>query len=238
MWSGGVEPRTFSGGCHHTLPLMNETIRDSPATHSHPVESISFSDDVPIEFDCNNDEHGIDNFKTISDFKRAHQNNFVFIHVNVNSFRHKFAHLQEILSQHRVDYFAISESKIDDSFPDAQFAVQGYNVFRQDNTSSSGGLIIYVRSDIPHRRLVNAECNNDGIESLCIELTIGKTKTVFSCVYKHPKVKHVVFKESICQMADHLLQSYSDLSFWVIWIVVRRRVQLFLNYVIYMVYIT
>ena len=88
MWSGGVEPRTFSGGCHHTLPLMNETIRDSPATHSHPVESISFSEDVPIEFDCNNDEHGIDknvNFKTISDFKRAHQNNFVFIHVNVNS---------------------------------------------------------------------------------------------------------------------------------------------------------
>ena len=216
MWSGGVEPRTFSGGCHHTLPLMNETIRDSPATHSHPVESISFSEDVPIEFDCNNDEHGIDknvNFKTISDFKRAHQNNFVFIHVNVNSFRHKFAHLQEILSQHRVDYFAISESKIDDSFPDAQFAVQGYNIFRQDNTSSSGGLIIYVRSDIPHRRLVNAECNNDGIESLCIELTIGKTKTVFSCVYKHPKVKHVVFKESICQMADHLLQSYSDLVF-------------------------
>ena len=117
----------------------------------------------------------------------------MFKHVNVNSFRHKFAPLQEILSQHRVDNFAISESKIDDSFPDAQFAVQGYSIFRQYNTSSSGGIIIYVRSDIPHRRLVNAECYNDGIESVCIELTIGKTKTVFSCVYKYPKFKHAVF---------------------------------------------
>ena len=137
-------------------------------------------------------------FKAISDFKHAHQNNFVFIQINVNSFRHKFAHLQDIISKHRVDYLAISESKIDDSFPVAQFDVQGYNIFRQDNTSSSGGLIIYVRSDIPHRRLVNAECNKNGIESLCIEWTIGKAKTVVSCVYKHPKMKYMVFKESIC----------------------------------------
>ena len=95
---------------------------------------------------------------------------------------------------------------MDDSFPDAQFNVQGYNIFRQDNTSSSGGLIIYVRLDIPHRRLTNAEHNKyDGIESLCLELTIGKTKTVFSCVYKHPEVKHAVFKNSLGQIADYLL---------------------------------
>ena len=36
---------------------------------------------------------------------------------------------------------------------------------------------------------------------------------MFSCVYTHPKVKHTVFKESICQMADLLLQSYTDLVF-------------------------
>ena len=70
------------------------------------------------------------------------------------------------------------------------------------------------RSDIPHRRLTNAEQNNnDGIESLCLELTIGKTKTVFSRVYKHPKVKHTVFKKSLGQIADYLLQSYTDLVF-------------------------
>ena len=107
----------------------------------------------------------------------------------MNSFRHKFAYLQEILSKHIIDYLAVSESKLYDSFPDAQINVQGYKIFRQGNTSCSGGLIIYVRSDIPHPRLINAEYNHDGIEYLCLELTIGKTKTVFSCVYKHPKVK-------------------------------------------------
>ena len=138
----------------------------------------------------------------------------MFTHVNINSFRHKFAHSHELLSNDSADFLAISESTLDDSFPDAQFNAQGYNLFRQDNTSSSGGLIIYVRSDIPHRRLNNAEFNDNGVESLCIELTIGKTKTVLSCVYKHPKVKHVVFKETMGKMVDHLLQSYSDLVFW------------------------
>ena len=185
-----------------------EIVKNSPATHLHPEEII----DIENESDADDDTGGY--FNIISDFKETHQNNFVFIHISINSFRHKFAHLQEILSKHRVDYLAINKSKLDDSFPDAQFNVQGYNIFRQDNTSSSGGLIIYVRSDIPHRRLTNAEHNKtDGIESLCLELTIGKTKTVFSCVYKYPKVKHTVFKNSLGQIADYLLQSYTDLVF-------------------------
>ena len=43
----------------------------------HPVESISFSEDGPIEFDCNNDKRDIDknaSFKTISEFKPASNN--------------------------------------------------------------------------------------------------------------------------------------------------------------------
>ena len=175
-----MEHAAHRGGPHLSAP---QTGIDSPATHLHPMTTDQLSDHSP------NDESdtACDYFKDISDFKLSHKNNFVFLHVNINSFRHKFAHVQEILSKHRVDYLAISESKLDDSFPDAQFTVQGYNIYRQDNTSTSGGLIIYVRSDIPQRRLLNAECNTDGIESLCIELTIGKTKTVFTCVYRSRK---------------------------------------------------
>ena len=48
----------------------------------------------------------------------------------------------------------------------------------------------------------------------CALNSIGKTKTVFSCVYELPKVKHTVLKKSLEQIADYLLQSYTDLVFW------------------------
>jgi hypothetical protein len=118
--------------------------------------------------------------------------------------------MHDILSNGCVDFFAISETKIDPSFPNAQFNVDGFTIYRQDNTSSSGGLLIYVRSDIPHRRLPLAEINDGNIETVCIEVTVGKVKTVIASVYKHPKVGHEIFRNQMCMMADKLLLSCAD----------------------------
>ncbi|KAH3815166.1 hypothetical protein DPMN_143688 [Dreissena polymorpha] len=41
-----------------------------------------------------------------------------------------------------------SKTKIDDSFPNAQFAVDNYHLWRADGTASGGGVMAYLRSDI------------------------------------------------------------------------------------------
>ena len=133
-------------------------------------------------------------FKPVFDFRRKNPSNFIFAHVNVNSIRHKFSSLREILSKNCLDYFAVSETKLDGSFPNAQFSVRGFNLLREDNTDSSGGLMVYIRSDIPHRRLTAVEYNKEGIESICVEVILGNTKTVIACIYKHPRVKNDVLK--------------------------------------------
>ena len=76
--------------------------------------------------------------------------NFIFTYVNINSFRHKFAPSSEILSNKLVDFMAIAETKLDSSFPSAQFYVQDFTLHRQDFTALSGGLIAYIRSDLPN----------------------------------------------------------------------------------------
>ena len=149
-------------------------------------------------------------FQPIINFRRKHSSNFIFIHVNVNSIRHKFAALHEVLSQNYVDYLAVSETKLDSSFPNSQFSAQDFTLHRKDNTASSGGLIVYVRSDLPHRRLHNAECEADGIETLCVEVTIGNSKTILVCVYKHPKVKSDIFIDEMCKMSNILAQVCDD----------------------------
>ena len=112
-----------------------------------------------------------------------------------------------------MDYLAISETKLDSSFPKSQFGIRDYVLYRQDLTSFSGGLIVYVPDDLPHRRLFNSEINEDGFESLCIEITIGKSKTVITCVYKHPKVPHDFFLTCMSRITESVLINHEDLAF-------------------------
>ena len=121
-------------------------------------------------------------------------------------------HLHEILSKNSVDFLAISETKFDDSFTSAQFHADGISLHRQDYTCSSGGILLYVRSDIAHRRIRKFECNFDGIESICMELNLGKTKTMISVISRHPRVADNVFLQNLGRMADAQCVSYDDTS--------------------------
>lgn len=192
-------------------PANNNASRETPADSTetascHPEPHQQTNNEQT-------DGHDVDMFADIVNFRTKHFKNFIFCHVNINSFRHKFACIQDILRRKHVDYLAISESKLDSSFPNAQFGVEGFTLYRQDHTGSSGGIIIYVRSDLPHRRITHLECNAEGLESVCIEIAIGKRKTILSCIYKHPKVTHSLFKDNVCLMADKILQLCADAVF-------------------------
>ena len=66
----------------------------------------------------------------------------VLAHLNINSYTFKYIDIASIFSIKLVDIFAISETKIDMSFPDAQFSHPGYNIFRKDRNRYGGEIII------------------------------------------------------------------------------------------------
>ena len=44
----------------------------------------------------------------------------------------------------------ISETKVDHSFPDGQFFLDGFGTpFRLDRNRNSGGIMLFIRNDIP-----------------------------------------------------------------------------------------
>ena len=49
--------------------------------------------------------------------------------------------------------FLISESKLDDTYPDKQFHINGFKIFRCDRNRYRGGLILYVQERIPCKPL-------------------------------------------------------------------------------------
>ena len=65
-----------------------------------------------------------------------------------------------------VDIMIFSESKLDVSYPVAQLLIVGFrSSFRLERNSFGGGLLIYVRSDIPCK-LVNDHSFSDNIEGI------------------------------------------------------------------------
>ena len=75
--------------------------------------------------------------------------------MNINSIRNKF----ELFSEHtkgNIDVLMISETKIDDSFPVGQFLIEGFcTPHRLDRNSEGGGVLSYVREDIPSNLVID-----------------------------------------------------------------------------------
>ena len=72
-----------------------------------------------------------------------------------------------------IDILLISESKLDDSFPDNQFLIEGFGKpFCLDQNRNSGGIMLFIRSDIPE--VISA--NKNPFESFYAELNFTKKK--------------------------------------------------------------
>ena len=76
----------------------------------------------------------------------------------------------------------ISEKKLDDSFPTAQFLLHGFSApYRFDRNSKDDGILLYIREDIPSR-LLNSKFKT-GIETISVEINLRKRKQFLNCSY-------------------------------------------------------
>ena len=63
---------------------------------------------------------------------------------NINSFRNKI-NVREMIVRLQLDYFVISETKLDSSFPFSQFHLGDYELWNcKDRNKSQGGLIEFA----------------------------------------------------------------------------------------------
>ena len=94
-------------------------------------------------------------------------------HLNINSIVGKFDHLK-VLIVNNIDILVLTETKIDSSFPNAQFRIDGFSApFRLDRNKFGGGVLIYVREDIPCNQLTK-HILPDNIEGIFVEFKEDK----------------------------------------------------------------
>ena len=76
----------------------------------------------------------------INKIKYNHPNNIVLGHLNINSIRNNFSCLKHIIGKN-VDILLISESKLNESFPESQFIIDGFQLPFRENRNERGDVI-------------------------------------------------------------------------------------------------
>ena len=74
--------------------------------------------------------------------------------VNIDSIRNKFDMLSSMVKDN-IDILTVAGIKLDSSFPQAQFRMEGYAPpFRYDRNSHGGGILLFIREDIPTKIII------------------------------------------------------------------------------------
>ena len=177
--------------------------RCDDASLSSINESVSDASNINV-----NDGPVTDYIYHLKRYRTDNPKNCIIGHLNINSIRNKFEAVECVLNDGLIDIFALSESKIDESFPNTQFIINGLSLHRKDRNRFGGGLLLYIRSDIPHRRRCDLEPNGQishGIEIMVIEARLYKVeKWHLVIIYKPPKVTKSSFENILTEICQSL----------------------------------
>ena len=108
----------------------------------------------------------------LKNIKSDNANKIIIGHLNINSIRNKFECLKYMIDKN-VDLLLISETKLDETFPEQQFHIEGFSPpYRRDRNDKGGGLLLFVREYVPSRK-INVELSPQ-IEAIVIEINLKK----------------------------------------------------------------
>ena len=162
---------------------VNSSNTDRPVNST--VDSIkSLSRNNSAEVRAENDV-----FPSVTAHRLQNAKNVTIGALNVNSLRNKIGAVQELITNN-IDICLLSQTKIDENFPNQQFNISNYKTFRRDRNKHGEGLLFYINKNIPCK-LINYEIESD-FEMIMFEFWL-KLENGFVLVFTnhHPKTKIV-----------------------------------------------
>ena len=103
--------------------------------------------------------------------------NIFTVHFNVNSLQNKIEEVVMLIDEFKAQVVFLTETKIDGSYPNSQFAIERYKKYRNNRKKGVGGVLAYVSSKLASKRL-SLPWSFSTIEVLAIEITLGKHETM------------------------------------------------------------
>ena len=159
------------------------------------------------DFSCQNDDEPVpincDYYDATTRIPNANKPNHSIFHLNIASLGLHKDELVGALSLLDVqfDIIAASETKILKNIkPTYDIKLPGYEEYPVPTESSKGGVIIYVKDNIEHKRRFDLEAKMyeaGKLEGVFLEILNGKKKNeIVGCIYRHPTMEIKPFNEN------------------------------------------
>ena len=145
----------------------------------------------------------------LKNLRKENPTNLIFDYLNTNCIRNKFTNLQKLIKDN-VHVVIIAETKIDTSFKKAQFSPDNYHqLFRLYINNKYGGILPYVKSSIPSRKL-KCDVLSNSIQAIKCELNLRKEKSLVISIYRPPSEDSEFFLNSLTITLDHFAKTYDN----------------------------
>ena len=123
---------------------------------------------------------------TILEQRKDNSSGAFTMHLKINSIQSKFEELKKLNDALKAHILVISETKIDSSYPNSQFNLNGHHMYRKDRVKGGGGLIVYFSSVIQSKKLTLPRAYKT-LEAVAVESRIGRTDIVLLAIYRPPR---------------------------------------------------
>ena len=123
---------------------------------------------------------------TILEQRKDNSSGAFIIHLNINSIQNKCEELKKLNDALKAHILIISETKIDSSYPNSQFNLNGCHMYRKDRVNGGGGLIVYFFSVIPSKKLKLQRAYKT-LEAIAVQSRIERTDIVLLAIYRSPR---------------------------------------------------
>ena len=114
------------------------------------------------------------------------------------------------MKKSKIDIFLVSETKIDHSFPNQQFSIDGFKTNRRDKNNFGGGVLFYVNENIPCRELTIEQIDTN-FENIFLEITLWTRKWLVIGLYKPPNQKEEYFKKILGVVFNNYFSKYEHI---------------------------
>ena len=160
-------------------------------------------------FDPNMTDENTNNFRGFNDLRNQNPFRVTIGHININSIRNKFEPPVSFINNN-LYILMISETKIDDTFLGLQFSIENFSVpYRLDRTAIVGGILLYIREDIPSKRIKTAKFD-ESFEGFFIEISLRSKKWLLGCLH-NPHRNNIIYQlRNISTTLDILSTDYEN----------------------------
>ena len=111
--------------------------------------------------------------------RNVHHEESRLVYLNINSLRNKIVDARGVFGKLQLDYFVLSETKHNNSFPSVQFYMENFETRnRRDRDNKDGGLRFITKKI--------KECEIKVSETIAFEFNISKKKGFCLSVYRPP----------------------------------------------------